>query len=306
MSSCAIIPCYKVNELIFDRLREYKSYFDYLIIIDDACPTNIGQRLKTKFYNDPKIIIIINKKNLGVGGAVMKGFELALKKNIDYLVKIDGDGQMDINDSITLLDSLKKEKSLYSKGSRFLKGSVTNMPFFRRIGNKVINFIFNFLISNYEISDPLNGYIAINSKVLNIINLKDIKQGFLFETNLLYEASKNNIKVKNFPVKITYSKDITSNFNTLIETFNFGNYFLKLSVLKVKSLLNLENLRFSSIFICIILYYLFNFFIMIFLYFFGYILLNADIINNFYYFVMFMIFYILYDFLVHKFKLNEN
>ena len=45
---------------------------DKIIIIDDCCPQKTGEYAK-KNFNLKKIIIIRNRKNLGIGGATVIG-----------------------------------------------------------------------------------------------------------------------------------------------------------------------------------------------------------------------------------------
>ena len=43
----------------------------------------------------PRVVVVRNETNLGVGGAVLHGYRVALERGADIVVKIDSDGQMD-------------------------------------------------------------------------------------------------------------------------------------------------------------------------------------------------------------------
>ena len=74
--TCVVIPCYKVRHRISKVLtNKYLSKIDKIILVDDKCPQNTGLFLKKKFKSN-KYKILINRKNLGVGGATIIGFKL--------------------------------------------------------------------------------------------------------------------------------------------------------------------------------------------------------------------------------------
>ena len=94
---CVVIPCYKVKHKIFSVYKNIDfKIVDKVIIVDDCCPEKSGKFLQKIIKKSNKIEFIFLKKNLGVGGATIKGFKYALKKKFDIIIKIDGDGQHNI------------------------------------------------------------------------------------------------------------------------------------------------------------------------------------------------------------------
>ena len=89
-----IIPCYKVTKHILGVIEKIPALVDLIVCVDDACPEKCTQLIGHN-KQDSRVKTLINDVNLGVGGAVMRGYEYALNENCDILVKIDGDGQMD-------------------------------------------------------------------------------------------------------------------------------------------------------------------------------------------------------------------
>ena len=62
--------------------------------------------------------------------------------------------------------------------------------------------------------------ICISKNNLNKINLKNVRNNFLFETSMIYENAKLNNKIYNFPMRVKYFKD-KSNFKPSNEFFKF-------------------------------------------------------------------------------------
>ena len=116
--TCVVIPCYKVRHRISKVLtNKYLSKIDKIILVDDKCPQNTGLFLKKKFKSN-KYKILINRKNLGVGGATIIGFKYALKKRFDVIIKIDGDGQHNIKMLKQLLHGFNRNEFDFCKGYR--------------------------------------------------------------------------------------------------------------------------------------------------------------------------------------------
>jgi hypothetical protein len=121
---------------------------------------------------DQRVKVFFNNKNIGVGGSTKVGFQESLKLNIDIIIKIDGDDQMDSEDLIHFVNTLKNNIFDYAKGNRFLKkNSIENYPLARFYGNIILSFLTKLSSGYWDIFDPINGFIAIKSTTLKKINL---------------------------------------------------------------------------------------------------------------------------------------
>ena len=91
MRTAVIIPCYKVKNFIDKVIKEIPEFVNNIIIVDDSCPEKTGEYVLSNYSNNKKIVVIINKKNLGVGGATLNGFDKAQELKNDIFVKVDGE-----------------------------------------------------------------------------------------------------------------------------------------------------------------------------------------------------------------------
>ena len=89
-----VIPAFKVAALIADVLARIPKEVWRIYVVDDHCPQGSGDLVAAN-CTDARIIVLRHLDNQGVGGAVMSGYQAALKDGADIIVKIDGDGQMD-------------------------------------------------------------------------------------------------------------------------------------------------------------------------------------------------------------------
>jgi glycosyltransferase involved in cell wall biosynthesis len=89
-----VIPCFRVRKHIASVIGEIGPEVDSIYVVDDHCPEETG-RYVSESIDDPRIKVIFNEVNLGVGGATLAGLVQAAADDADVIVKIDGDGQMD-------------------------------------------------------------------------------------------------------------------------------------------------------------------------------------------------------------------
>ena len=62
-----VIPSFKVTEHIFSVIEGIGDECWRIYVVDDCCPDGSGKLVEEK-CNDPRVRLIFNEKNLGVGG----------------------------------------------------------------------------------------------------------------------------------------------------------------------------------------------------------------------------------------------
>ena len=209
-----IIPCYKVDiKTTINIIKEIPVFVDVIYLVDDACPYYTGKKIKVKKLK--KVKVLINHKNIGVGGSVIRVYKKLSKRNC-FVLKIDGDGQMNPKYIKKILNDMIDKNLDYIKGNRFkdYKNLFKQMPYFRILGNYILSYL-SMISSGYsKIFDCTNGYTCIHSKMLKKIHLNKIHQRFFFETDMLFHLSKNNAKISDFYIPAQYG-DEKSNLNLI-------------------------------------------------------------------------------------------
>ncbi len=202
-----VIPCFKETKHIMSVLKKIESDVDNILLVDDGCPDKTGEYVLNR-NKDPRVEIIFMKKNLGVGGATMAGYKEALKKKVDIVVKIDGDGQMDPSFLKDLVSPIVDGKCDYTKGNRFfyLK-DIKSMPKSRIFGNICLSFLSKFSSGFWQISDPTNGFTAIHKNALESIELRKISHGYFFESDILCKLYLARATVVDVPLPAVYGSE---------------------------------------------------------------------------------------------------
>jgi glycosyltransferase involved in cell wall biosynthesis len=187
------------------------SYLKHIIVVDDASPDETAEVLRTHAQEDHRITLICHETNQGVGGATLTGFRKALELGAQIIVKVDGDGQMDMTYLPDLLTPLIEARADYTKGNRFRDfQALQKMPLVRRMGNMALGFLTKAATGYWNLLDPANGFVAIRSNVLAQLSLDQIDRTFFFETSMLANLYLINAVVKDIPIPARYQGEISN------------------------------------------------------------------------------------------------
>jgi len=218
-----VIPVFNIGISISKLISKIPVFVDIIYLVDDLCPLKTGKKFQ-EINNNHKVRFIFNEKNLGVGGAVKRGYIQALKDSIDIIVKIDGDDQMDPEEIIDIINPLFEGYD-YTKGNRFLNNqNIENYPQVRMYGNVLLSFMSKLSSGYWDLYDPINGFTAIKAELLKKIELDRVDNGYYFESDMLHNLYFQSSLIKDVSVNIKYFKNKKQNLSIPKETINF---FLK-------------------------------------------------------------------------------
>lgn len=207
-SIAVIIPCYQVENHIEKVLRGIPKYIDKIIVINDGSFDDTKLIIKELSRKDERIIYIEHIFNRGVGAAIISGFEMALKLGMDYIIKMDGDGQMNPKYIPNFLNPLINTQVDFSKGNRFFNyRELKTMPLLRRIGNIGLSFLIKMSSGYWKILDPTNGFFCISKASLRKIDLNRIAKGYFLESSLLIELYYTGAKIVDVPIPAVYNNE---------------------------------------------------------------------------------------------------
>ena len=210
-SIVAVIPCYRVEREIQSVLQDIPSYIRHIVVVDDASPDSTRDLVTASAKIDPRILLLRHPSNLGVGGAMITGYKKALELGAQVVVKIDGDGQMDMDHLPVLLKPLIEGKADYTKGNRFRDfKSLQQMPFVRRVGNMGLAFLAKAATGYWNLFDPTNGFSAIRAEALAELPLDKIDRTYYFETSMLANLYLIGAVVKDVPMPARYKGEVSS------------------------------------------------------------------------------------------------
>ncbi|MDY7539959.1 glycosyltransferase [Undibacterium sp. RTI2.1] len=258
-----VIPCYRVTRHILDVLSHIGSEITRIYVVDDQCPDKSGDFVEAN-NTDPRVIVLRNPHNLGVGGAVMTGYRAAIADGMDVIVKIDGDGQMDPALIPQFVGPILVGEADYTKGNRFFNlDKIRSMPKMRLFGNAVLSLMTKLSSGYWNLFDPTNGYTAIHAGVARQLPMDKISSRYFFETDILFRLNLQRAVVVDVPMDARYGDEVSNlKISKIIGEFLikharnfckriFYNYYLRdLAIASLELPLGLLLLSFGTVYGC--------------------------------------------------------
>ena len=205
--SLVIIPTYNEQENIERMIRKVfslKTPFE-LLIIDDNSPDGTASIIKTLQNEFPEKLHLLEREGkLGLGTAYLTGFRWALEHGSDYIFEMDCDFSHNPDDLELLYDACENKGGDMAIGSRYIKGiNVINWPLGRVLMSYLASVYVRF-ITGMKIMDTTAGFKCYSRKVLQTINLDDIRlKGYGFQIEMKFTAWKHGFNLIEVPIIFT-------------------------------------------------------------------------------------------------------
>ena len=205
-----------VNVLKRIPLNLSKKYEVEILINDDSSADNtfdLSYRYTKNAPGNFKFTILYNPTNQGYGGNQKIGYHYAIKHNFDFVALLHGDGQYAPEYLEKLIDPLSQNNIDAVFGSRMItKGAALKggMPLYKFIGNKVITFFQNFLLST-NFSEFHSGYRAYRVSALKKIPFYLNSNYYPFDTEIIIQFIISKLKIVEIPIPTYYGLEWHAN-----------------------------------------------------------------------------------------------
>lgn len=191
----ACIPAYNEERNIASVVVRVLKYVDKVIVCDDGS-TDLTGEVAEKLGAE----VLKHGVNMGYGAALGSLFKRARELDPDVTVVLDADLQHNPQDIPRLIEPIVKGEADIVIGSRLLKGSVGDIPAYRRFGVKTISrFAGRF---SYSLSDAQSGFRAYSRRAVKLI--QPAEQGMGASTEILLKAKEHGLAVMEVPIEIRY------------------------------------------------------------------------------------------------------
>ena len=198
---------------ISDLEKKYDMSFK-IIFFDDGSSDNSRQILEE--LEDIELLYV--EENKGLGNAIRELCMHSKEKGVNGMFKVDGDGQMDLDDLDRFLENDMHTCKDVIYGNRFHKSSNYKMPLHRRFGSKIFK-IFLKLFS-IDISDPTNGFIYLSKRYL--ANSKIIGN-YNAAQQILLDAKLRDLKIDEVDINLKQRSEGKSFIGIKYPIIVFGN-----------------------------------------------------------------------------------
>jgi glycosyltransferase involved in cell wall biosynthesis len=191
-----VIPCLNEEQFVGDIVTRARKYADQVIVIDDGSTDHTAEAAEKAGAQ-----VIKHEIRQGAGAATRTAFEAARRYNADALVTLDGDGQHNPDEIPRVLAPILSGEADLVIGSRFLQYNLKDVPKYRKFGIDVITWLFNFG-SKVKVTDSQCCFRAHSRRLIETANITE--NGFSFSVQVLIQARKNSLVIKDIPVSCIY------------------------------------------------------------------------------------------------------
>jgi glycosyltransferase involved in cell wall biosynthesis len=194
IKTLAILPAYNEEISIGSIVLSTKKYVDQVIVVDDGSIDNTVEIAKIAGAE-----VIEHLSNKGKGAALKTGFNAI--NGHDIIVTMDSDGQHNPAEIPKLIEPIIKGEADIVNGSRYLNGQSTETPFYRRIGQSVLDQV-TYFNSGIKITDSQSGFRAFGSHT--IPHFRFNSTDYSIESEMIIDISNNEFKIKEVGIGVRY------------------------------------------------------------------------------------------------------
>lgn len=205
----AVIPCHDEARFVARTVEALPGWLDRIIVVDDA--SSDGTADVARGMDHPRMEVVVLPRNVGVGGAVVRGYRQALAAGAELVVVTNGDAQMSGHEVPDLLLPLVEDRADMVKGNRLLcPGTRNTIPLARRVGIHVLSSLTRLGTGWRHVGDSQSGFHAITRQALERLPLDELWPRYGFPNDLLLRASEAGLRVQDRPVRAIYGDEVSN------------------------------------------------------------------------------------------------
>ena len=195
---CVIIPTFNNDKTLEKVLKEVLNICKNIIVVNDGSDDTTSQILKN--FSD-KIDIITHKENKGKGKSLRNAFEYAIKKDFEYGITIDSDGQHYPADINLFVEAIAKYPDSIIVGARDMDQD--GIPKKSSFGNKFSNFWF-WTETGISLSDTQTGFRLY--PLNKMTGMRFFTGKFEFEIEVMVRMAWKDVLIKEIPIRVKYDE----------------------------------------------------------------------------------------------------
>jgi glycosyltransferase involved in cell wall biosynthesis len=203
-----VMPAYNAAKTLEDTFRAIPpGFYDEVVVVDDYSRDGTvaeAQRLNLKAIRHPH--------NVGYGGNQKTCYMEALRDGATIVVMLHPDGQYDPAIIPEMLKPIREGRADMVLGSRMMiPGGAARggMPLWKRIANRFLTFFENVAMGR-RFSECHTGYRAYSRRFLETVPFLRNDNGFVFDTEVIFQAVHFDLPVVEVPISTRYFQDASS------------------------------------------------------------------------------------------------
>jgi len=203
---CVVVPAHNEETQIQKVIQTMPDYVDAIVVIDDASSDKTVQVVENEMKRVQKLHLVKHPNNQGVGGSIGSGYRWARDHDMDVTAVMAGDGQMDPDDLVKIIEPVVNGDVDYSKGNRLFFGDAWKMiPHYRYLGNSFLSLLTKISSGYWHLADSQSGYTAISLTALKRIDPDSIYKYYGMPNDLLIKLNQHDFSVCDVNIKPVYN-----------------------------------------------------------------------------------------------------
>jgi glycosyltransferase involved in cell wall biosynthesis len=203
-----VMPAYNAAKTLEDTFRAIPAgFYDEIVVVDDFSgddTTDLANRLNLKAIRHPH--------NVGYGGNQKTCYMEALRDGASVVVMLHPDGQYDPKIIPEMIRPIQEGRADMVLGSRMLvPGGARQggMPLWKRVANRCLTTVENLALGQ-KFSECHTGYRAYSRRFLETVPFLRNANGFVFDTEVIFQAVQFDLPVLEVPISTRYFDDASS------------------------------------------------------------------------------------------------
>ena len=203
-----VMPAYNAEKTLEETFRAIpEGYYDEIVVVDDHSrddTTRLARSLNLKAIRHPH--------NVGYGGNQKTCYMEALRDGAQIVVMLHPDGQYDPRIIPDMVKPIQEGRADMVLGSRMLTpgGAKTGgMPLWKRVANWFLTTVEN-AVMRRRFTECHTGYRAYSRRFLETVPFLRNSNGFVFDTEVIFQAVHFELPVVEVPVTTRYFEDASS------------------------------------------------------------------------------------------------
>jgi glycosyltransferase involved in cell wall biosynthesis len=203
-----VMPAYNAAKTLEDTFRAIpEGYYHEIVVVDDHSrdeTTELARRLNLKAIRHPH--------NVGYGGNQKTCYMEALRDGASIVVMLHPDGQYDPKIIPEMIRPIAEKRAEMVLGSRMMipgGARAGGMPLWKRVANRFLTTVENLALGR-KFSECHTGYRAYSRHFLETVPFLRNSNGFVFDTEVIFQAVHFDLKVAEVPIQTRYFDDASS------------------------------------------------------------------------------------------------
>lgn len=202
MKHLVIVPA--LNEemtigLVIEEIKHGLPFSD-ILVVNDGSTDHTGAIALQK-----GAAVINHPFNLGYGAALQTGFRFAKKRDYDYVITMDADGQHISASATSLIHAMQQQNADVVIGSRFT-GTGYKMGVLRTTGVMLFSVVAK-AYTGIQITDPTSGFQLINRRAFSYLAEGDNYPLDYPDVNIIMALHKKEFRIVEAPVTMKENED---------------------------------------------------------------------------------------------------